>query len=73
MRELVRREKDMDAMKLYPPAAKTARTPGLRYEICAGCGTEWNVSRGAPLGWYICPWCRGEYRNGKKTGRKDAG
>ena len=68
----MRKEKDMDATKLYP-GATAARTPGLRYEICAGCGTDWNVSRGAPLGWYICPWCRGEYRNGKKAGRKDAG
>lgn len=35
-----------------------------RYETCAGCGEEWNVSRRAREGWYICPRCA--YRYGRR-------
>lgn len=35
-----------------------------RYETCAGCGEEWNVSRMAREGWYICPRCA--YRYGRR-------
>lgn len=30
---------------------------GFRYETCVGCGLDWNVSRKAEQGWYICPRC----------------
>jgi len=30
---------------------------GKRYEVCAGCGLTWNVSKYAPQGWYVCPHC----------------
>lgn len=44
------------------------KKPGLRYETCVSCGLEWNVSRNAKLGWYICPHC--EYRDRKQIPRR---
>lgn len=46
---------------------ESEKKPGLRYEICVSCGLEWNVSRDAPKGWYICPHC--DYRD-KQSRRK---
>jgi len=45
------------------------KKPGLRYETCVSCGLEWNVSRYAKMGWYICPHC--EYRDRKKETRRE--
>lgn len=56
-----------DATRQYPRGARTRRKRGLRYETCAGCGLEWNVSRLAPLGWYVCPECRGDEYGTKKN------
>ena len=52
------------------PGREPRRAPGLRYETCAGCGREWNVSRCARLGWYICPDCRAKERRERR--RRDA-
>lgn len=45
------------------PLGKKQEEP-RRYETCAGCGEEWNVSRMAREGWYICPRCA--YRYGRR-------
>ena len=53
-------EKELGEAVLLGEEQKESR----RYETCAGCGEEWNVSRMAREGWYICPRCA--YRYGRR-------
>lgn len=46
------------------PGRTKRRNPDARYEICKGCGLEWNVAKTAVVDWkgYLCPNCRNRRR-----------